>query len=72
MKLPKESSIDVTKWQCHNLRVSKLTQLKNEGRSYEYLMKISGHRSLDSLMRYMKTDEEEVLRDQHARNKMVE
>ena len=68
LKLPKESSIDVTKWQCHNLRVSKCTNLYNEGMKLADIMRVSGHKSIQSLMKYIKSDEEEIMKGQQERN----
>ena len=53
------------KWQSHNMRVSRITHLKDEGTPYDQIMLISGHKSLDSLMKYMKNDEKKMVEKQH-------
>ena len=62
IKLPEGSSIKVEEWQCHNLRVSKCTKLYREGMKLADIMKVSGHRSVASLMRYIKVDEDEIIK----------
>ena len=45
VKLPEGSSIDVDRWQCHNLRGSKLTELHiNRSMPVAELKVISGHK----------------------------
>ena len=67
LKLPKESSIKVENWHSHSLRTSKLTQLRNEDWKLEKIMKVSGHKNLNSLQKYIKVDDEEVFQDQLRR-----
>ena len=43
------------------MRVSRLTNLYNGGMNTKKLMIISGHKSLDSLERYLKCDHHEVI-----------
>ena len=61
IRLPETNSIASNKWQSHNLRVSRLTNLYNGGMNTKKLMIISGHKSLDSLERYLKCDHHEVI-----------
>ena len=60
--LPEGSSIDVKKWHAHSLRVSKLTNLKDEKWDLDKIMCVSGHKRLDNLHRYLRTDEKEVIK----------
>ena len=43
------------------MRVSRLTNLYNGGMNTKKLMMVSGHKSLDSLERYLKCDQHEVI-----------
>ena len=61
IRLPETNSIAENKWQSHNLRVSRLTNLYNGGINTKKLMKVSGHKSLDCLERYLKCDQNEVI-----------
>ena len=49
IELPEGSVIKKNKWQSHNLRVSRISNLRREGLGYEKIMLVSGHKSLDSL-----------------------
>ena len=49
MRLPSGSSIDPGKWQCHNLRASKVTQLNKEGKSLDQIRLVTGHADLKNL-----------------------
>ena len=52
----------------HDLRVSKLTNLHEEGVSLSDLQKISGHTNLTTLSRYLKVDEAKVFEAEKVRN----
>ena len=56
LELPETNSIKNKKWQSHNIRVSRITNMKNKGYAYDKIMMVSGHKSLDSLMKYLKND----------------
>jgi len=68
MKDLKEVSADFSKWQMHNLRASKITTLYKEGWKLNDIMKVSGHKSVTALSRYIKVDEEAILKNQIERN----
>ena len=52
----------------HDLRVSKLTNLQEEGVALTDLQKISGHTNLTTLSRYLKVDETKVFEAEKERN----
>jgi len=52
----------------HDLRVSKLTNLHEEGITLTDLQKISGHTNLTTLSRYLKVDEAKVFEAEKERN----
>ena len=57
VKLPEKNGIDVTYFQCHNFRASKLTWLsQKEGLKDAELMKFSGHKSVENLHKYIKVE----------------
>ena len=56
VELPETNSIKNKKWQSHNIRVSRITNMKDRGYAYDKIMLVSGHKSLDSLMKYLKND----------------
>ena len=61
VKLPEGNSIDVNRWQCHNLRGSKLTDLhQNKKLTFSELKVISGHVRDDNLSLYIKVDRQNV------------
>ena len=46
VRLPVESSITPSMWQCHNLRTSRITQLNKEGKRLDQIRLISGHTNM--------------------------
>ena len=72
VSLPAESSIDPSKWQCHNLRHSRITQLNKEGKRLDQIRLITGHADLRNLQNYIKTDEAELHAQLFADNKADE
>ena len=66
LELPEGSAIKKYKWQSHNIRVSRITNMRKADYTYEKIMLVSGHKSLDSLQKYMKNDEEEMQQEMHA------
>ena len=53
----------MSKWQSHNLRVSRLTNLYRRGYNTKKLMMISGHKSLDCLERYLKFPQHDIIEE---------
>ena len=72
VRLPAESSIDPSKWQCHNLRTSRITQLCKEGMRPDQIRLVSGHADLRNLQCYIKTDEAELHAELIAQNRAKE
>ena len=48
-------------WQCHNIRASKITDLRKEGLELDQIMRISGHKSYDNVLMYNKVENENVI-----------
>ena len=61
VKLPEGNSIDLSHWQCHNLRASRLTDLHlNKNVPFAELKVISGHVRADNLSLYINVDRKSV------------
>ena len=57
VRLPAGSSIVPAAWQCHNLRASRVTSLAEDGMRLDQIRLVTGHRKLENLQKYIKTDE---------------
>ena len=73
LKLAPGNKINVSTFQTHDLRVSRLTNEHKKGKTLPELMQISGHQSLASLQKYLKIDEDEffdqLIEENKAENK---